>query len=211
MTVKEVIDQIARYQDYGASESMKKFGYTYKLNYGVSIVTLKHLSNSIPRSHKLAMELWKTEIREAMILATMIANPNEIKKKEVRVWSESFTNPELVEQACSNLLYRIPFWNELVEEWLVSEKELLVKAGLHIILKKIQNNQESDLDALFERIPQIIKLAETDSIYIKKSVVLTLQVMVDMDNYFKESICEQLNNYDSMAFAWLKSELWWDQ
>lgn len=211
MTVKEVINQIARYQDYAASESMKKFGFDYQLNYGVSIVTLKHLSNSIPSSHKLALELWETGIREAMILATMIANPKQITKKEIKKWSEKFTNPELVEQSCSNLLFKLSYWDDLVDEWLVSENEFLVKSGLHIILKKTQFLQDSEFDSLFVRIPKIIQLAVTDNLYIKKSVVLTLQVMIDMDHYFKEAICEELNKYDSMSFAWLKSELWWDK
>jgi len=211
MTVEEILKQVSVYQNYSTVESLKKAGHVYELNYGVSVVTLKHLSNSIQGNQKLVQNLWKTSCREGMILATMIANPEKIKIKEVLKWSIDFTNPEIVEQICSNLLHKVPFWNDLVDLWLVSENELLVKAGLHILLKKAQNHKDTEAIDFSPRIPQIIQLANTDSLYVKKAVVLTLQALINLNDFFKEGVCEELNKNQSISFAWLKSELWWDQ
>lgn len=51
---------------------MARYGITPENTYGVSIPNLRKIAKEIGISHKLAQQLWASDIRETKILASMI-------------------------------------------------------------------------------------------------------------------------------------------
>ena len=54
------------------SGQMTEKGIHYKKNYGVSIPRIKEIASTYPPSHDLAQRLWNLQIRETMIMATLL-------------------------------------------------------------------------------------------------------------------------------------------
>ena len=64
--------------DGATSASMRNKGLDYKLNWGASLVMLRNEAKEIGQDYQLAIELWKEDIRECKILATLLMPPAEM-------------------------------------------------------------------------------------------------------------------------------------
>ena len=210
MDFNEVIERIKVHQNLSAAKRMKDLGLDYKINYGVSIVTLRQISNQIPCDHDLALSLWKSDVRETKLLAAMIDIPEKVTQEQVLEWSHDFTNSEIVEQTCSNLIWKLDFWSSFVDLWLESENDYLQKAALSIILNFAQKAMMNNEELVYSYISGIAKLAESNSLLVRKAVILTLQSLIDNNAEFKNKICEEINLLQSNTAKLVKSELWWD-
>lgn len=134
--VLEVKSQIMHRANGEVAENMRRAGIIYKVNYGVPIPDLKELSKPYKGDHDLAIELYKEDIRECKILASFIAEPEKLTGEQIDEWAAEFTNPEIVEQVCGNLLWRSEYALSRSIEWCLSTDELMRKAGLLIIARK---------------------------------------------------------------------------
>ncbi len=132
----EVKSQIMHRANGEVAENMRRAGVIYKVNYGVPIPELKELSKAYKGDHDLALELFKEDIRECKILASLIAEPEKLTGEQIDDWAAEFTNPEIVEQVCGNLLWKSEYALSRSIEWCLSTDELMRKAGLLIIARK---------------------------------------------------------------------------
>ena len=55
-----------------AARSMRDKGLDYKINWGVSLPDLQTMAREYEQDYELAIELWKEDIRECKILATLL-------------------------------------------------------------------------------------------------------------------------------------------
>jgi hypothetical protein len=75
-TVEEIVARLRRLERPGALEGMARFGIATEDALGVSIPDLRALAKSLGRDHALA--LWRTPLRETRILATLLADPQQM-------------------------------------------------------------------------------------------------------------------------------------
>jgi 3-methyladenine DNA glycosylase AlkD len=134
--VLEIKSQIMHRANGEVAENMRLAGIIYKVNYGVPIPMLKDLAKPYMGDHELALELYREDIRECKILASLIADPEKLTGEQIDEWATEFTNPEIVEQVCANLLWKSEFALSRSIEWCLSSDELMRKAGLLIIARK---------------------------------------------------------------------------
>jgi 3-methyladenine DNA glycosylase AlkD len=55
--------------------------------FGVSFADLGKLTKQIKKDHALALQLWQTGNHDARILATMIADPQEMDENTLQSWA----------------------------------------------------------------------------------------------------------------------------
>ena len=96
--VDVIIKRLNKLMDGDVSSQMKQHGLQYQLNYGASILWLRQLSKEYAYSSQLANRLWFREIRETMILATLIAEEGEGIGEMIREWSVVLKQNEIAEQ-----------------------------------------------------------------------------------------------------------------
>ncbi len=142
--VLEIKLQIMHRMSGEVAENMHLEGIVYKVNYGVTIPELKELAKPYIGDHKLALELFREDIRECKILASLIADPAKLNGEDIDEWASEFTNPEIVEQVCTNLLWKSEYALSRSIEWCLSDDELLRKAGLLIIGRKASDTGIKD-------------------------------------------------------------------
>ena len=116
---KKILSKIRRLKSGETAHMLSKSGIKYKKIYGVSLVHLRELAQGFNSDNRLAELLWFQEIRETMILATMLAERELLSEKQLNEWADKITNIELAEQVAFNLLGKrsndiIP----ILESWL---------------------------------------------------------------------------------------------
>jgi 3-methyladenine DNA glycosylase AlkD len=85
-SVENVLEKLKKKARPDQLEGMARYGMTVKKRLGVSIPELRLLAKEIGKNHKLALELWKTGIDEARILAAMIDDPLKLTEEQMEEW-----------------------------------------------------------------------------------------------------------------------------
>lgn len=109
--------------------SMREKGLNYRMNFGVDILRIKQISRKYPQDKTLAEILWKEDVREMKILATMLYPSDALMKETADRWVTGISHQEIREQACKNLFQELPFAGELVNDWIKNEDERIRATG----------------------------------------------------------------------------------
>jgi 3-methyladenine DNA glycosylase AlkD len=104
----ELIDRLLKLIDLRKNgetvDQQKQLGISYRLSYGVALAHIKEIARGIAPDNELAKRLWYRQVRESMILATLLAEPSTLRPNELIDWCSLIDNPELAEQMAINLL-----------------------------------------------------------------------------------------------------------
>jgi len=109
--------------------SMRAKGMDYRMNFGVTIPRLKEISQKYRQDKTLAEILWKENVRELKILATMLYPADGMSIETAERWGAGIGNQEIREQACRNLFQGVAFADQLVDRWVKGEDEMLRTTG----------------------------------------------------------------------------------
>ena len=108
--IEEILKILTTYGEDRNVEGMRKFGITSSAKIlGVTKPKLRELAKKIGKRHELALELWDTNIHEARILASMVAEPEKVDEELMECWVRDFDNWELCDQCVMNLFWRTKF------------------------------------------------------------------------------------------------------
>jgi len=129
------------------SDKMIQSGIHYKKNYGVSIHRIKEIAFLYTPGHELAQRLWDLQIRETMIMATLLEPVESFHPDLAHKWAGSFNQIEIIEQACMNLFSKLSYSNNLCLEWIHSDKVwiqvtgFLLAARIYTVLNQREINE----------------------------------------------------------------------
>jgi 3-methyladenine DNA glycosylase AlkD len=76
--VKEIKREFRVMMNGVTAQSMRDKGLNYKLNWGAMLPRLREMAEEIGKDYNLAIALWKEDVRECKILATMIMPADEV-------------------------------------------------------------------------------------------------------------------------------------
>lgn len=172
--VKEIKQSFRLLMDGKTAQSMRDKGVEYKLNWGASIPMLQEKAREIGKDYDLAIELWKADVRECKILATMIMPADEMLPEVVDIWMEQTTSQEIAEQAAFNLYQYLPFAAEKAYQWMASDKELYQMCGFHILTRLFMNKQEPNERGINEFIDQAIVALQSPSLIVRKAAMQSM-------------------------------------
>ena len=158
-TVKEKVKKIKQsfrlVMNGPASQSMREKGLKYKLNWGVPVPTLKAMAKDYGKNYDLAIELFKEDIRECKILATMIMPPERMLPEIIDVWMEQTTQNEIAEQLAFNLLQYLDYAPMLAFEWIATDKPIYKLTGYHLLSRLFMKGKEPDERGINEFLDQV--------------------------------------------------------
>ena len=137
-----------------ASQSMREKGLNYKINWGVPIPSLKQMAKEYGKDYDSAIELFKEDIRECKILATMIMPPEKFLPEIADIWMEQTISYEIAEQLAFNLMQYVDYAPVIAFEWIASDKPLYKLTGYHLLSRLFMNGQEPDERGINEFLDQ---------------------------------------------------------
>lgn len=145
-----------------ASQSMREKGLNYKLNWGVPIMSLRAMAKEYGKDYDLAIDLFKEDVRECKILATMIMPPERMLPEIADVWMEQTTSQEIAEQLAFNLFQYVEFAPMSAFEWIASDKELYRLTGYQLLARLFMKGNVPDERGINEFLDQV-EIALTDN------------------------------------------------
>lgn len=169
--VKEIKQSFRQLMDGQTAQSMRDKGVAYKLNWGASIPMLREKAEEIGKDYDLAIELWKTDVRECKILATMVMPAERMLPEVVDIWMEQTVSQEIAEQAAFNLYQYLPFAPEKAYQWMASDKELYQLCGFHILTRLFMNRQEPNERGINEFLDQALAALQSPSLMVRKAAM----------------------------------------
>ena len=175
MDVREQVRQIKQsfrqMMDGAVAQSMRQKGADYKLNWGATLPRLKEMADGLGQNYDLALELWKQDVRECQILATMLMPPNEILPEVVDIWMEQTTSLEIAEQAAFNLYQHLPFAADKAFQWIASDQPLPQLCGFHVLSRLFMRGQEPNERGIHEFIDQALCALQGEDLHVRKAAM----------------------------------------
>ena len=178
--VKEIKQSFRQMMDGVVSKSMRDKGAAYKLNWGATLPRLQAKAEEIGKNYDLAIALWKEDVRECKILATMIMPPDEVLPEVIDIWMEQTTSQEIAEQAAYNLYQYLPYAPEKAYTWMATDKPLYQLCGFHILSRLFMNKQEPNERGINEFIDQGLAALQGDSLMVRKAAMSAVQRFAEL-------------------------------
>lgn len=173
-----------------ASQSMREKGLNYKLNWGVPFVELKKMAGEYGKDYDLAIELWKEDIRECKILATLIMPSDKILPEIVDLWMEQVNSQEMAEMLAFNLLQYVDFAPVIAYQWIASNKPLYQIAGFNILGRLFANRREANERGINEFLDQAATALQDSNIGVRHAAANCVMRFEDISETY-EHIAQQ--------------------
>lgn len=182
--------------DGTASRSMREKGLDYKINWGVSIPDLRQMAAQYGKDYALAIALWKENIRECKILATMIMPPEEMLPEIVELWMEQTPSQEIAEMAAFNLYQHLDYAPVMAFQWIAGENEMEQICGYNLLSRLFMKGQEPNERGIQEFLDQALTALQSSSVSIRHAAMNSVQRFASLgDDYaqISESALKTLN------------------
>lgn len=152
--LKEIKQSFRLEMNGPASQSMRDKGIDYKINWGVPLVTLRQQAKEYGKDYDLAIALWKEDIRECKILATLIMPSEKMFPEIVDIWMEGVRTQEMAELIAFNLLQNLDVAPVLAYQWIADSRPLYQITGYSILSRLFMRGQEPNERGINEFLDQ---------------------------------------------------------
>jgi len=178
--VKEIKQSFRQMMDGAVAQSMRSKGLDYHLNWGATLPRLRAMADDLGKDYHLAIALWKENVRECKILASMMMPPEEILPEVVDIWMEQTETVEIAEQAAFNLYQHLPFAPVKAYEWMASPHELYQLCGFLVVARIFMHGQEPNERGINEFLDQSLVALQGDSLAVRKAAMNALHRFAEL-------------------------------
>ena len=189
-TVKEIKQSFRLMMDGAVAQSMRDKGLNYHLNWGATIPRLQakaeeirlmfNVSSLMFNVYELSIALYKENVRECKILATMLMPADEILPEVVDIWQEQIPSQEIAEQLAFNLYQHLPFAAEKAYQWIASDKEYDQLCGFHVLSRLFMNGQEPNERGINEYLDEALCALQGPYPSVRKAALQSLQRFAEL-------------------------------
>ena len=168
------------------SQSMSQKGIGYKINWGVPFIELKKMASEYGKDYSLAIELWKEDIRECKILATLIMPADEMLPEITDIWMEQAKTQEMAEMLAFNLLQYVNYAPVIAYQWMASELPLYQIAGFQLLARLFANGQEANERGINEFLDQASTALQGDNMGVKHAAANCVLRFADLGEEYEK-------------------------
>jgi len=182
LIIKELKQSFRQMMDGAVAQSMRDKGLNYHLNWGATLPRLKAKADELANSQQLtansqydlAIALWKENIRECKILATMLMPPEKMLPEVCDIWMEQMPSQEIAEQAAFNLWQYLPYAPEKAYQWIACDQEYYQLCGFHVLSRLFMNGQEPNERGINEYIDQALSALQGPYMSVRKAAMQSM-------------------------------------
>ena len=144
--------------------------------------------------YHLAVGLWKENIRECKILATMIMPPEEMPAELAELWMEQAGTQEMTEMLAFNLLQHLDYAPVLAFEWISSSRPLYQIGGYHVLSRCMMKGNAPDDRGINEIIDQALASMSDQSVAVRHAAYNCLMKLAQLGDEYERIVCHALRN-----------------
>jgi 3-methyladenine DNA glycosylase AlkD len=206
---EEVMAKLQSLSDPKAVEGMARYGIKADKNLGVSVNTLRKLAKEIGVDHSLALELWKSEIRDARFISAIIDDPDKVTEKQLETMVLDLDSWDICDHCCSDIFLKSKFAKKKAVEWSDREEEFVKRSAFSLMARLAVRDKKAE-DELFEGfLPIIERESEDERNYVKKAVNWALRQIGKRNkrlNKLAIKTAKEIQKLDSKSAKWIASD-----
>lgn len=141
MKKTEVLALLKENRNERGIEHWKKKTRTLK-SFGIGLTQLRKLAKQVGRDHKLALQLWKSNIYDAKVMGLLIDDPKQLSREQAEEQVEELNAGMLshVFASCDATLAEAPFAFEIVCDWMHSKDPVRRRCAYGLIYELCKKN-----------------------------------------------------------------------
>lgn len=191
--------------DGETSSHQREMGLDYGINFGVNLLRLREMAQTLPKEQELANLMWSKNVREMKLLSLMLRNPEELSIEQALLLSAEVETLEVGEQLVFRLLRFVPFASKLLSQlfskrYVPSTPPAIVP---YLLLNHLSSDERLTVDLFEELKPMIVEDFSAPDFYLPTIIYNALQRLVyDRPDIDVRQICEEvLTNNSETAKA----------
>jgi 3-methyladenine DNA glycosylase AlkD len=188
---------------------MAKYGMTVEQRLGVSVPDMRKLAKEIGRDNKLALDLWRTGIAEARIVAGMVGDPAKLTEEQMEDWVKDINSWDVCDQVCDNLFEKNQLaWKKIID-WSEREEEFVKRTAFSLIACLSWHDKKASDEKFIELLPVIIRGATDERNFVKKAVNWALRNIGKRNlnlNRAAINTAKEIQRLDSKAARWIAAD-----
>ncbi|UCD73658.1 MAG: DNA alkylation repair protein [Candidatus Bathyarchaeota archaeon] len=208
VSVDEVLKKLRAKAKSTRIEGMTQYGMVAERRLGVSVPEMRRIAKDQGKNHKLALELWKTGIPEAQIVAAMIDEPEKLTEEQMEDWVKDINSWDICDQVCMNLFERTPLaWKKIID-WSEREEEFVKRAAFALLACLAWHKKDEEDQRFITYLPVIKRESTDERNMVKKAVNWALRNIGKRNpNLNKTAIqtAKEIREIDSKAARWIAS------
>ena len=208
-SVKDVLDKLRSKARPEQLEGMAKYGIAVERRLGVSVPDMRKLAKEIGKDHNLALDLWRTGISEARIVASMIGDPDKLTEEEMEDWVKDINSWDVCDQVCDNLFEKNRLaWKKIID-WSEREEEFVKRTAFSLIACLAWHDKKASDEKFIELFPVIIREATDERNFVKKAVNWALRNIGKRNLNLNEAAintAREIQRLDSKVARWIAAD-----
>lgn len=208
LTASQLVEKLKALGDPEHVEGMVRFGISGNNTLGISIPNLRELAHG-RRDHQLALELWKTGIHEARILAAFVDDPDQVTPEQMDTWAEDFDSWDVCDQACISLFDKTPHAVKKAVEWSGRQEEFVKRAGFALMAALAWHDKKAADEEFLNFLPIIIRESSDGRNYVKKAVSWALRQIGKRNPVLRKAAMHtayEIQTHGSPAARWIATD-----
>ena len=198
-------------------------------SFGIGLTQLRKLAKQVGRDHKLAQQLWRSDIYDAKIIGLLIDDPKQLSREQAEKQVDGLAAGMLshVFASCGAPLAKTPFAFDLAREWMESNHNMRRRCGYSLLYELSKKNPQGMDDAyLLRRINHIRNAIHGEEMWVREAMGCALMGIgkrnktlnkaairaaksigpIDID-YGDDNSCEPLDVLKHLTSDYLKQKL----
>lgn len=171
-----------------ASQSMREKGLSYKLNWGIALPALKDMAKDYGKDYSLAVELWKEDIRECRILATLIMPAEMMDADLTDIWVSSVRNQEMAGIASLNIFQYVAGAKGFAFNWIATDDALRQLCGYSVLARLFMRGEQLDIREIHEYIDQSQVALSASDAAVQRAAYSSLMRFAEMSDEHKQLV-----------------------
>jgi 3-methyladenine DNA glycosylase AlkD len=208
-SVKDVLDELQSKAKSEQLPGMAKYGIAVEGRLGVSVPDMRDLAKELGRDHKLALDLWRTGVAEARIVAGMVGDPARLTEDQMEEWVKGINSWDVCDQVCMNLFEKNPLaWKKIID-WSEREEEFVKRTAFSLIACLAWHDKKASDEKFIKLLPIIVREATDERNFVKKAVNWALRNIGKRNlNLNKAAIntARKIQKLDSKAARWIAAD-----
>ncbi len=163
-----------------ASQSMREKGLDYHLNWGVPFIQLKQMAADLPQDYDFAIALWKEDIRECKILATLVMPHDKMPEEVAEIWMDQTRSQEMAEMQAFNLYQYVSYAPKLAYRWMALDNMVKEICAYDILGRLFMKGMEPNERGINEFVDQAVTALKSPSAGLRHAAMNALTRFADL-------------------------------
>lgn len=209
MTAPELISHLRSLRSESGIAAQKRSGIEPRTEtLGLTMPVLRDLARKQGTNHPLALDLWISDIHDARILATLIADPARLTRDQSERWVRECDSWALTD-ALAFLVDRTPFAATKAQLWTTRQGEFMKRAGFATMAGMAVHRKDLTDDVFVAFFPAITREAIDERLNVKKAVAWALSQIGKRNPALRKAAtaeAKRIGKLTTPAARWISKE-----